>query len=179
MLPWSDAAPRSRVLTSPPLYHPLRRSRREGVLRQRRLPLRRRHGPPRTPGLRRRRPPHPDPSSLRIRAPPPHQQSPDRHGLPEPQRRRVVAGYRAVMEAANASPRFFAGQMTAAGKVRRRVPPFRRVVGRAPSLTSSPRCSLSLSHLLPARRSPPPRSSCSGWAWRASRPSRRPRTWAP
>ena len=30
------------------------------------------------------------------------------------------------MEAANAFPRFFAGQMTAAGKVRRRVPPFRR-----------------------------------------------------
>ena len=31
-----------------------------------------------------------------------------------------------MMEAANAFPRFFAGQMTAAGKVRRRVPPFRR-----------------------------------------------------
>ena len=36
------------------------------------------------------------------------------------------------MEAANVFPRFFAGQMTAAGKVRRRVPTFRRVVGRAP-----------------------------------------------
>ena len=28
-----------------------------------------------------------------------------------------IAGYRAVVEAANAFPRFFAGQMTAAGKV--------------------------------------------------------------
>ena len=60
-----------------------------------------------------------------------------------------------MMEASNAFPRFFAGQMTAAGKVRCHVPPFRRVVGRAPSLTSSPCCSLSLSHLLSARRSPP------------------------